>query len=76
MNEKISKPNVDVDFFNSRLDEIRMSGSERLKAKAQLARAEAVADLLASAYGGIGRAFKALTARNPRSPRHTAPSAG
>lgn len=75
MNEEISKSNVDVNYFSRRLDEIRMSGSERLKAKAQLARAEAIADLLASACSGIGRVFKALTARNPRTPRHPAPSA-
>ncbi len=75
MNKQISKTNVGADFFSRRLDEIRMTGSERLKAKAHLARAEAVADLIASACGGIVRVFKALAARNPRSPRPTAPSA-
>ena len=73
MNEKISKTNVDIEFFNTRLDEIRMSGHERIKAKAQLERAEAMAEMLSAACGAITRAFKSLTARTPR---HTAPSAG
>jgi hypothetical protein len=73
MNDKISKTNVDVAFFNSRLDEVRMSGHERIKAKAQLERAEAMAEMLSAACSGIARAFKFLTARTPR---QTAPSAG
>ncbi len=72
MNDKISKPNADRAFFNSRLDEIHMSEYERLMAKAHLARAEAAAEMLAAAAKGIRRAYKALTAR---SPRHAAPSA-
>lgn len=73
MTEKISKPNADLEYLNSRLDEVRMSGHARIKAKAQLARAEAMADVLAAAAAGIGRLFRSLTTREPRG---TAPSAG
>ncbi len=66
MSNKLSKSNVDLAFFNSRLDEVRMSGHERLKAKAHLARAEAMAELLASAYRGIVRLFKSGPARPNR----------
>jgi hypothetical protein len=48
MTAKISKTNVDL---NSRLDEIQMSTYDRVRAKAQLARAEAIADGLAAAFG-------------------------
>ncbi len=44
MSAKISKTNDNLEFFNSRLDEIRMNGHERLKAKARVAQAEAFAD--------------------------------
>lgn len=52
MNDKISKTKSEYDFLNARLDEIRMSGHERIKAKAQLARAEAIADLFVAVGGG------------------------
>ena len=55
MTKKISKGNVSL---ASRLDEIRMSEHERIRAKAQLARAEAIADLLAGAARGIAGLFK------------------
>ena len=45
MNEKISKTNEKFAFFNARLDEVRMSGHERLIAKARFAQAEAIANL-------------------------------
>ena len=73
MNVKISKTNVDLEFFNRRMDEIQMSGHERLKAKARFAQAEAVADALAAAAHGIARLFKGLTAKPGRP---AAPSAG
>lgn len=73
MNEKISKTNVDIEFFKTRLDEIRMSGHERIKAKAQLERAEAMAEMLSAACSSVASAFRSLTAK---APRHTAPSAG
>lgn len=76
MNVKVSKTNQDLDFFNRRLDEIRMSGHERLKAKARFAQAEAVADAIAGAAQGVARLFRRLTAR-PAHPRaRNAPSAG
>ena len=56
MSEKISKTNVKMEFLSSRLDEIRMSDRERLKAKAQLAQAEAILDT----FFAIGRGLKAL----------------
>ncbi len=65
MNVKISKTNASLDFFNSRLDEVRMSGHERLKAKARLAQAEAVADALFGAFGGVRRLLRRLTASPP-----------
>lgn len=65
--------NQNRDFFNQRLDEIRMSGHERLKAKARFAQAEAVADALSVAIHWIARQFKRLAAK----PGHrAAPSAG
>ncbi len=60
MNDKISKTKSEFDFLNARLDEILMSGHERIKAKAQLARAEAIADLFVAVAGGLKRLFKAL----------------
>lgn len=72
MNEKISKTNGDLEFFNHRLDEIRMSGAERIRAKAQLARAEAFAEFAV----GILRAIRRLAHAAPRASRHPAPTAG
>ena len=85
MTVRISKTNENMDFFNTRLDEVRMSGHERLKAKAHLARAEAFAD----AVFAIGRAIRGLfvsspahpapavrTARTVRRVRRMTPSAG
>ena len=82
MTVKISKTNANLDFFNARLDEIRMSGHERLKAKAHLARGEAFAD----AVFAIGRTIRGLfiskpartahTVRRVRRVRRMAPSAG
>jgi hypothetical protein len=76
MNVEVSKTNHDLDFFNRRLDEVRMSGHERLKAKARFAQAEAVADAIVGASQGVARLFKRLTARPPQPPARNAPSAG
>ena len=73
MSNKISKSNEDLAFFNSRLDEIRMSGHDRLKAKAHLARAEAMADLFLAAIHAVGRLLRPAPAKPVR--QH-APSAG
>ncbi len=72
MTNKLSKTNADLAYFNSRLDEIRMNGHECLKAKAHLARAEAMADFLAAAVHGIARLFKVA----PTRPNRPAASAG
>jgi len=59
-----TKANADLEFFNARLDEIQMGGYERLKAKAQLARAEAVAEALYLAATGIARLYRSLARRS------------
>lgn len=63
MKTKISKTNENLAYFNGRLDEIRMSGHERLKAKAHLARAEAVADATAALINLVMRLLKTLVVR-------------
>lgn len=63
MNEKFGRTNSDLEFFNARLDEIRMSGHERLRAKASLARAEAFADLMVKIAGAVKRLLKTLVLR-------------
>jgi hypothetical protein len=68
MNRKISKPNENLAFFNARLDEVRMSGHERLRAKARLAQAEAVADAIVGLIGLGKRLLKAPFARPTRRP--------
>jgi hypothetical protein len=76
MNVKVSKTKQDLDFFNKRLDEIRMSGHERLKARAHFAQAEAIADAVFAVAQGIARLFKRLTARSAHPAAPTAPSTG
>jgi len=68
MKEKISKTNASLEFFNSRLDEIRMNGHERLKAKARLAQSEAFADAVVALIGLVKRAFKSAGPRPYRGP--------
>jgi len=72
MKEKISKTNETLEFFNSRLDEVRMSGTERLKAKARLAQAEAFADAVAAVFGLIKRPFKVAGVGSLRGPTASA----
>jgi len=50
MKEKISKPNVNMTFFSDLIDEIRINGHERLRAKARLAQGEAMADALVGLF--------------------------
>ena len=76
MNVKVSKTKQDLTFFNQRLDQIRMSGHERLKAKARFAQAEAIADAVFAVAQGIARLFKRLTAKSEHPAAPTAPSAG
>jgi hypothetical protein len=63
MNAKISKTNENLDFFSARLDEVQMSEYERLRAKASLARAEAVADAVVELIGLGKRLLKTLVVR-------------
>jgi hypothetical protein len=52
----MSRPNKsDLEFLFHRLDEMRISDYERLRAKAHLERAYAIADFLAAAVGGVRR---------------------
>lgn len=75
MKETISKTNENLEFLYRRLNEVQMSGYERARAKAQLARADAVADLVFAAFRGIGRLFK-TTADKPARPHSPAAHAG
>ena len=73
MTAKISKSNDGLAYFNARLDEVRLTGTERLRAKAQMARAEAFADAVAAIYNTVARLFQGSD--KPTSGR-AAPSAG
>ena len=72
MNEKISKANENMEFFNGLIDEIRMNGHERLRAKARLAQGEAMATAVVELYGFGKRLFLALIARPARRPTTSA----
>lgn len=63
MNAKISKTNSNLDFLNARLDEVRMSSHERLRAKASLARAEAVAEAVVEIINLVKRLLMTLVVR-------------
>jgi len=72
MNDKISKTNSSLDFLNARLDEVRISSHERLRAKASLARTEAVADAAVRLIILVKRLLKALVVRPARRPANSA----
>jgi hypothetical protein len=72
VNKKLSKTNESTAFFNARLDEVRMSGHERLKAKARMAQAEAFAEALGALFGLIKRVFKTPAPRAYRRPTTSA----
>jgi len=55
MNSRNSKTNVSLEFLYARLDQVRMSPAERDKAKAQLARAEAVVEFVFAIGEGASR---------------------
>jgi hypothetical protein len=57
------KPNDNMDYVYARLDEVRMSQTERLMARAQLARAEAVAEAVFAVVHGSKRLLKTLVLR-------------
>jgi hypothetical protein len=52
-----------MDFLYARLDQVHMSRSERIMAKAQLARTEAVADALFAMGRGAKRLLRTLVLR-------------
>jgi hypothetical protein len=70
MTAKISKSNDNTAFFNARLDDVRMSGHERVKAKAHLAQAEAMAEAIAVVAGGAARLLRTVFLR----PYHRTPA--
>ena len=72
MKVKISKTNETLAFFNDRLDHVRMSGTERLAAKARLAQSEAIADALFELAGMAKRLLKSLAFRPVRRPTTSA----
>ena len=72
MTSKISKTNGDLAYFNALLDEVRMSGYDRIRAKAHLARAEAVADAVAGLFAWVKRVLSG----KPGSYRRPSTSAG
>ena len=57
------KANDKLDFLNARLDAVRMADYERIRAKAQLARAEAMADLIAAIGRGLRSLLRTLVVR-------------
>ena len=63
MNQKDSKSNQDLAFFNARIDELQISSYERIRAKAQLARTEAVADAIVAIGRGVHALLKTLVFR-------------
>jgi hypothetical protein len=67
MSTKISKSKSDLEFLYDRIDEIRMSSYERLRAKAALARADAFAE---AAIGIINLFKRLLTAAAVRPVGH------
>ena len=63
MNVKVIKTNCNLDFLNARLDEVRMSNHERLRAKASLARSVAVVDAAVEIINLVKRLLKTLILR-------------
>ena len=57
------KRNHELELLQRRLDEVRMSERERIRARAHLERAEAIASLLASSARAIERAYRRLVVR-------------
>ena len=72
MNEKIRKDNENMEFFNGLIDEIRINGHERLRAKARLAQGEAMATAVVELYSFGKRLIHALIARPARRPTTSA----
>ena len=63
MENKMNRTNPDLDILYSRLNEIRMTPYERLTAEAQLARAEAIAELLVRTAHTVKKLARTLVVR-------------
>ena len=63
MNARRNKTMANLDLLYQRIDEIRMNEADRLRAKASLARAEAVVDFIFEAAGFVGGHFLNLVLR-------------
>jgi len=61
-----SRKQSDMAFLYRRLDEVRMGEYERIRAKAHLERAEAVADFVAAVGARASRLFRKLVVRPVR----------
>ena len=72
MNREISKTNENLAFFNALIDEIRINGHERIRAKARLAQGEAMADAMVEISRLGKRLLKSLFARPVRRPTTSA----
>jgi hypothetical protein len=62
--------NKELEFMYQRLDEVRLSERERIRARAQLERAEAVASLIVDGGKAIERLFRKLVVRPIRRLAH------
>ena len=72
MSRNVSKTNSNLEFLNARLDEVQMSNYERLRAKARLAQAEAIADAVVEFTNLAKRLLTALIVRPVRRLAHLA----
>lgn len=63
MNVDISKTKLGAEYFNARLDEVGLSAYERMRAKAELARAEVLASAIVKIIGLGKRLLKSLVVR-------------
>jgi hypothetical protein len=72
MSRKASRTNSSLEFLNARLDEVRMSNYERLRAKATLARTEAIADAAVRLINLVKRLLKPRAVRPARRPANSA----
>jgi hypothetical protein len=60
LNHKDSKTNQDLAFFYARIDALQIGSYERIKAKAELARTEAIADAMVAFGRGARGLLKTL----------------
>lgn len=60
MTTKLSKTNPEAELFNARIDAMPMSADQRIRAKAEFARAEAFAEALAGLFHLVQRGLKGI----------------